>query len=207
MVSTWQQDVTSLRLLADELATLILDCKQAEKAGLSLDEYTSSINTNMDRLKSGIASLESTLEKSEQTGSIPSDELRKWELAILDLSKNQNRLEYMYKPESASIPINRPRPNKWTSVEASSSQLDSGELLQLQNRMIDEQDIHLDILSESIQRQKAIGMRIGEELELHVDLLEETEAAVDETTARLGDSSRRLNQVSSRSRANSQGMF
>ena len=60
----------------------------------------------------------------------------------------------------------------------SNDHLNENELLQLQNRIIDDQDSRLDQLSETIQRQKNLGILIGNELDLHVDLLEETENAV-----------------------------
>ncbi|KAJ3215375.1 hypothetical protein HDU67_000531 [Dinochytrium kinnereticum] len=202
-----EDEVYNLKAVCDEVAAQVMDYKQAERAGLPLDEYTSSIDSNMEKLMLGIAALEEKLEKSEQAGSTPGEELRLWEAEILNLSKAHDRLEYMYKPDIA-MPVSRKKHSKtktsFINLDDATTQLDSGELLQLQTRIMDEQDIHLDILSESIQRQKNIGLRIGEELELHVDLLEETENAVDATTSRLGESSRRLNQVQTQSKTNTQ---
>jgi syntaxin 8 len=59
----------------------------------------------------------------------------------------------------------------------------------------EDQDTHLDVLSESIRRQKEIGMQIGDELELHIDLLDQTEADVDNSQDRLGAAGRRLRSV------------
>ncbi|KAI8613768.1 hypothetical protein BC830DRAFT_1258017 [Chytriomyces sp. MP71] len=74
--------------------------------------------------------------------------------------------------------------------------LTSGELLQLHNRMIDDQDSHLDALSNAILRQKQIGIQIGEELDYHVELLQQTDTVVENTQDRLGNVNRRLGEVS-----------
>ncbi|KAJ3384508.1 hypothetical protein HDU84_002901 [Entophlyctis sp. JEL0112] len=70
--------------------------------------------------------------------------------------------------------------------------MSSGELLQLQTRLIDDQDAHLDALSNTILRQKHIGMQIGDELDLHVNLLQQTDESMERTQSRLGNVNRDL---------------
>ncbi|TPX73876.1 hypothetical protein CcCBS67573_g04857 [Chytriomyces confervae] len=77
--------------------------------------------------------------------------------------------------------------------------LQTGELLQLHNRLIDDQDAHLDVLSNTLLRQKQIGIQIGEELEYHVDLLQQTTVAVDATQSRIGNVNQRLGHVTATS--------
>lgn len=54
------------------------------------------------------------------------------------------------------------------------------------------QDGHLDLLSASIARQRELGLRMGDELELHGELLDEMNTAVDGTTNRLDRARGRL---------------
>jgi len=55
-----------------------------------------------------------------------------------------------------------------------------------------DQDRHLDHLSEAIGRQKELGILISDELDLHAELLEQNEIAVDSTAGRMGTARRRL---------------
>lgn len=71
----------------------------------------------------------------------------------------------------------------------------SREMLQDQQEMMDDQDERLNLLSHSIGRQKDLSMQIGSELDIHHDLLEDTDAAMDRTAARLGKARRRLDKV------------
>ena len=86
----------------------------------------------------------------------------------------------------------------------------SREMLQDQQEMIDgefqevfgrrgadpvDQDERLNLLSHSIGRQKDLSMQIGSELDIHHDLLQDTDAAMDRTAARLGKARRRLDKV------------
>ena len=58
-----------------------------------------------------------------------------------------------------------------------------------------EQDTSLDALVSVIERQKQIGLQINQELDYHIELLEDTEDRVDNTTNRLGAASKRLEVV------------
>jgi hypothetical protein len=55
-----------------------------------------------------------------------------------------------------------------------------------------DQDEHLDILTEAIQRQKEIGNLINQELDTHLQILEETDEHVELTRARLQNTHTRL---------------
>ncbi len=67
------------------------------------------------------------------------------------------------------------------------------ELLQEHEQIMQAQDQALDVLSESIGRQKEMGLQLGNELEEHVMILEETEGRVQNTQNRLAEAGRRLN--------------
>jgi syntaxin 8 len=60
-----------------------------------------------------------------------------------------------------------------------------------------DQDERLNLLSHSIGRQNHLSIQIGSELDLHHELLEDTDAAMDRTAARLHSARRRLDRVAS----------
>ncbi|KAI8377482.1 uncharacterized protein BYT42DRAFT_497805, partial [Radiomyces spectabilis] len=58
-----------------------------------------------------------------------------------------------------------------------------------------EQDQNLDTLSDAIRRQRELGIMIGDELDTHAELIDETEAMVDRTDRKLQQARRKLNHV------------
>ncbi|WVF73071.1 hypothetical protein IAT40_007890 [Kwoniella sp. CBS 6097] len=69
------------------------------------------------------------------------------------------------------------------------------EMLSSQQAMMDDQDERLNLLSNSIGRQNHLSIQIGSELDIHHQLLEDTDAAMDRTAASLGRARRRLDRV------------
>ena len=72
--------------------------------------------------------------------------------------------------------------------------------------LILDQDERLNLLSHSIGRQNHLSIQIGSELDLHHDLLEETDAAMDRTAARLGRARRRLDTVANEAKQHGQSL-
>jgi len=60
---------------------------------------------------------------------------------------------------------------------------------------MDDQDERLNHLSTSINRQNQLSMQIGDELDVHHQLLEDTDGAMDRTAASLGRARKRLDKV------------
>ena len=77
------------------------------------------------------------------------------------------------------------------------------EMLQTQRQMMDQQDVHLDHLAQSIGRQRDLSLQINEELDVHHGLLEEMDEELDRTGNRLSQARRRLDRVARGARENS----
>jgi syntaxin 8 len=60
---------------------------------------------------------------------------------------------------------------------------------------MEDQDERLNHLSTSINRQNQLSMQIGDELDVHHQLLEDTDGAMDRTAASLGRARKRLDKV------------
>lgn len=71
----------------------------------------------------------------------------------------------------------------------------STEMLHAQRQMMDDQDVHLDRLSHSINRQRDISLQINDELDVHTGLLEDLDHELDNTGDRLSGARRRLDRV------------
>lgn len=62
-------------------------------------------------------------------------------------------------------------------------------------RILDQQDEQLDVLGASIARQRELSMRIGDELDEHVAMLDDVDAAVDRHQGRLDRARRQIGRI------------
>ncbi|GJE98218.1 SNARE motif of SYN8 domain-containing protein [Phanerochaete sordida] len=77
------------------------------------------------------------------------------------------------------------------------------EVLHTQQQMMNEQDVRLDELAQSIGRQHHISLQINEELDVHHGLLESLDEEVDHTGTRLSQARRKLDRVARGAKENS----
>lgn len=63
-------------------------------------------------------------------------------------------------------------------------------------RILNEQDEQLDALGASIARQRELSMQIGDELDEHVAMLDDVDAAVDRHQGRLDRARRQVGRIS-----------
>jgi tetrahydromethanopterin S-methyltransferase subunit G len=78
--------------------------------------------------------------------------------------------------------------------------LDNQGILQLQKKKMNDQDALLDVLAQSISRTKEVAITIGNETDEQVGLLEEIDERVDKTSAKVRNTSRRVERVERKSR-------
>ncbi|KAI1798254.1 hypothetical protein LXA43DRAFT_979501 [Ganoderma leucocontextum] len=76
------------------------------------------------------------------------------------------------------------------------------EMLQQQQMLMDNQDVHLDELSRSITRQRDLSLQINDELDVHTGLLEGLDHDLDRTDSRLTGARRRLDRVAKGAKEN-----
>lgn len=75
------------------------------------------------------------------------------------------------------------------------STMDNQQLHQYHSQILDQQDEQLDRLGESIGRQRELSMQIGDELDSHVAMLDDVEAATDRQQSRLDRAKKTLGKV------------
>ncbi|KAJ3258225.1 hypothetical protein HDU77_002397 [Chytriomyces hyalinus] len=229
MAGEWDGQFALLSATIDDSFSTAVEMKAAANAGIETENYKKHLDANAIALREGVSRLEKLLEREELARVRPKDELRRWEGQLLSLSKQIDRLDLMRPGkeetrdrDTARKQLLQSRQQRAALLSASASTssssgaaallsnggnqnendteaLQTGELLQLHNRLIDDQDAHLDVLSNTLLRQKQIGIQIGEELEYHVDLLQQTTVAVDTTQSRIGNVNQRLGHVTATS--------
>lgn len=71
---------------------------------------------------------------------------------------------------------------------------------------MEDQDVHLDNLSHSINRQRDLSLQINGELEEHTGLLESLDEELDRTSGRLSGARRRLDKVAKGAKENGESL-
>ncbi|RCH87859.1 hypothetical protein CU098_009674, partial [Rhizopus stolonifer] len=190
--------LSRLDLLADNTLPIVFERNRLKELKLNVDKYEANVNKNLTQLREGIQVLEQQLSEQEQTGAknTKSDEDK-----LIQLQVKVDKLDALFGLKEASdarkILLGDKR-GKNTSVKFTSIDMDdveNGQILQLQQRIIDDQDQDLDHLSETIRRQRELGLLIGDELETHAQLIDETEDMVDRTDERLRQARKKLDYV------------
>ena len=120
-----------------------------------------------------------------------SGELQKREDTLVDLTNFKDRLEQLADKGVGHATVHMSGARGDDDDEA-----ESGELLRLQRTLRDEQDQHLESLSQVLGRQKQLGQMIGDELDLQNELLEDLDTDVDRTRGRMGRTMNTLDKVS-----------
>ncbi|KAF5381654.1 hypothetical protein D9615_005477 [Tricholomella constricta] len=174
------------------------------------------ITKNLKRLRTGISELETKEGRSEAVVLLRSQYERMRNMLGEDSSAVES-LESEQEPSPSEPSSSSPSPSPPSSVaptpppkppaketeavyspytdDPEAGYHEPGIMLQTQRRMIDEQDEHLDRLSNSINRQHHISLQINDELDVHTGLLEELDTDLDRTGSRLSSARRRLDQV------------
>ncbi|KAF9334724.1 hypothetical protein BG006_001645 [Podila minutissima] len=205
MEATWG---SKLSLVADSTLVTVFERNRCRANGLSSISQDKTIEKNLPRLREGIQQLEAELSEAEQQGTVPSKELASREDTLIKLQGQLEKLEALLQDKDdtnarnvllglnqGSAKHSRSKVVRFSEHEVEVDNLDSSQMLQLHQRIMDDQDSNLDRLSDALGRQQEIGLMIGDELDTHLDLLEETDHLVDRTENRLGMAAKRLAKV------------
>ncbi|KAF9288235.1 hypothetical protein BGZ68_000626 [Mortierella alpina] len=199
---------SKLGLIADSTLVTVFERNRCKANGLSSASQDKTIEKNMPRLREGLQQLEAELSQAEQDASVPSKELASREDTLIKLQQQLEKLEALLQDKDDadaravllglnqnSTKHSRAKIVRFSDNEVEVDNLDNSQMLQLHQRIVDDQDQNLDRLSEAIGRQQEIGLMIGNELDSHIDMLEDTDHIVDRTESRLGIARKQLTKV------------
>ncbi|KAF9918746.1 hypothetical protein BX616_006120 [Lobosporangium transversale] len=195
-------------LIVDSTLVTVYERNRCKANGLSYASQDKTIEKNMSRLREGLQNLEAELSQAEQTASLPSKELANREDILIKLQQQLEKLEALLQDKDDanaravllglnqnSTKHTRSKVVRFSEHEVEVDNLDNGQMLQLHQRIMDDQDQNLDRLSQSLNRQQELGLIIGGELDTHMDLLEDTDHLVGRTESHLGIARRQLAKV------------
>ncbi|KAF9111929.1 hypothetical protein BGX27_004238 [Mortierella sp. AM989] len=199
---------SKLGLIADSTLVTVFERNRCRTNGLSSTSQDKVIEKNMPRLREGLKQLEEDLSQAEQDGSVPSKELASREDTLIKLQQQLEKLEALLQDKDDadaravllglnqnSTKHTRSKIVRFSEHEVEVDNMDNGQMLQLHQRIMDDQDQNLDRLSGALNRQQELGLMIGDELDTHMDLLDDTDHLVDRTGNRLGIARKQLTRV------------
>ncbi|KAG0744956.1 hypothetical protein G6F57_008873 [Rhizopus arrhizus] len=191
--------LSRLDLIADNTLSVILERNRLKELKLDVEKYETNVQKNLTQLKQGIQQLEQQLSEQEQTNT--AKDTKNEENKLIALQVKVDRLEVLVSGNAADattreLLLNNNKnndPPRFNPIDA--NHLENSQILQLQQRIMDDQDQDLDHLSDAILRQRELGLLIGEELETHAILIDETGDMVDRTDERLRRAKKKLDYV------------
>ncbi|KAG1449857.1 hypothetical protein G6F56_008521 [Rhizopus delemar] len=184
--------LSRLDLLADNTLSVIFERNRLKELKLDVEKCEASIQKNQTQLKQGIQQLEQELSVQEQTNT--TKDTKGDEDKLIALQLKVDRLDALLgnqnDPTTRDLLLGNNNKARFNPID--STHLENGQILQLQQRIMDDQDQDLDDLSDAIRRQRELGLLIGDELESHAILIDETEEMVDRTDERLRKAKKKL---------------
>ncbi|KAI9031167.1 hypothetical protein DFJ74DRAFT_654837 [Hyaloraphidium curvatum] len=213
--AVWRADTGDVTAKLEDAANLLFERNKRAKLNLSTETKDAEIAELMRDAREGISKLEGMLSLAEERGTSTPRDLKMWEDSLINLTKQFERIENVALSSNAidsnasarAELLAAPAKKRETLTVLPDDEPDEGrpsdpyadksdpELLQLQKDIMEDQDQSLDALVSVIERQKQIGVQINQELDYHIELLEDTEERVDATTGRLGSAQKRLDVV------------
>eukprot|EP01086_Lenisia_limosa_P015713 TRINITY_DN520_c0_g2_i2.p1 TRINITY_DN520_c0_g2~~TRINITY_DN520_c0_g2_i2.p1 ORF type:complete len:242 (-),score=38.64 TRINITY_DN520_c0_g2_i2:142-867(-) len=184
----WTEAFERASQSADNISSLLSDRENIEKNGGQTAKVTSDARSRINALTNDITALDNALSKMGQDpqahGMTDRDITRRRD-ELVSLQRRKESLSHRLTQSSAQSSAG----STWgagPSGETNATRgLDNGEILQMQNQMMRQQDEDLDMLSETIRRQKDIGMAIGDELDDQEELLGDLNAGMSKTRRQL----------------------
>ncbi|KAJ3261192.1 hypothetical protein HK103_006501 [Boothiomyces macroporosus] len=196
-------DFSKTNELIADITTLFYERKRLVNTSASTFEIDQKITVNVSTVNELINKHEAELSSLEEGGNSV-DQLRELESELLTLSKQFDRIQVMVDSELGTSTARKPIKESFLA-ETQHENLDNHELLQLHERIINQQDAQLDSLAELLTRQKQIGEMISNELDVQVDLLDEVDERANATEQRMRNARNRLDGFMESSSESSRG--
>eukprot|EP00048_Salpingoeca_helianthica_P015597 m.227583 g.227583 ORF g.227583 m.227583 type:complete len:284 (-) comp17252_c0_seq1:27-878(-) len=207
-----------LRVMADRWsAGQDRAARKYEEARAAIDERQRLMNTGQDSTKMNsqarkllnelsllISNLEDMLGEGE---GLPQKEQTRREDLLATFKKRrdelQNQFSRVQRVESdARGQLMGPGGGRQSRETSATQSMGDGALMQQQQHIMREQDQGLEMLQQSIARQRQIGLQIGEELDTHNIMLDDLSAGIDNTGARLNRETKHIIHISEKAKTN-----
>eukprot|EP00164_Ancoracysta_twista_P002782 GFYU01003699.1.p1 GENE.GFYU01003699.1~~GFYU01003699.1.p1 ORF type:complete len:253 (-),score=56.86 GFYU01003699.1:126-884(-) len=222
MADKWLQDFETTRQLADDVQVGMVERQQTLREGGSVAKASAVLRRNMELLGKNLEKLQEQLQALSAKGAITEREATRRKDMISSLKTRKDYLVSTMR-ETATGPdrnfmiahdtreAQQKSQGQWSTHAAYSGRgdmergMNNEELILYQRQTIQDQDRSLDLLSRTIGNTKEIGLAIGDELDLHKNLLDDIDRGVDHNRDKMAKESSRMAKITRKSK--STGLF
>lgn len=208
----WLSGYESASNKADEAQASVNDHERIQRGGQAgVQQAASKVRKTLTELSSKIAQLEEELTAASKQYLITDAELSRRQNLISTLKGRKTDLQSKFNrgpDRSADLDSRnmlmgdgRGGPRQMRIEDDRTVGLDGHGLLNSQAQIMRDQDKGLDILQQSIQRQKQIGLQIGGEVEEQNEMLDTLSSGLDKTGRRLNAETHHTARVAEKSKA------
>eukprot|EP00040_Diaphanoeca_grandis_P033766 m.207688 g.207688 ORF g.207688 m.207688 type:complete len:239 (-) comp32989_c10_seq1:238-954(-) len=195
----------------DHASTIALDCEEIietrrghVREGKDVSKINSSIRRFLNELAMTIQDLEDLLNASAAEYHITDEQYESRQRSIDELKSRRDEMQTAYSrgqggptaPRSGSQSYRNEAYSQGGGRDGYDNNAyggyDGDNAISRQEQVMRDQDDGIDVLSESIARQKNMGLAISGELDLHEDLLDDLGSAMDRTDNRLHATTERV---------------
>ncbi|XP_004206098.1 syntaxin-8 isoform X1 [Hydra vulgaris] len=196
-IDSWQQDYDDANQIGQDIMELINERNSLQRTGSKNSaQIQCTIRKKITDFSNIIKSMKVQLLKSAGGNVVTSKELERRQNQIDTLISREKQIAELFnKPLNSSRHgvLNNGYDNGnsdlWSQTHPSRTyadeELTTDHFYQQQNKIIEEQDKGLEVLSKIIERQKLMGKSIGDELDYHNELIDDIQDQVDSTNQKL----------------------
>lgn len=209
-----------LLLLTDHLKLSLLERERARSLNIDATKQDGQITSSLESLRTGLEQLETQDEEPRELeslrqqynelyaqfhGSAPAASLRSPNEPALraDFAAAQEprRVRFRDDPEDENrTALFEERYQDEPTIDQ--SELSNQQIHEYHRQVIQDQDDQLDVLGQSLGRQRMIGIQMGSEIEEQNEMLDDVERGMDRHTNLLDRAGRRLGDVARKGKAN-----
>lgn len=195
-VDSWSRECEACSILNQNIIKNLELRKKRQKSSLEYNRLTTAVQTELKQFEGEVKELNQKLKLLEGAHSIEPDELyrRKQQVEALQNQLAQvnrkvtqdtrgDRAELFAQPDS-NILINRPASSDGSSFAAENVS-DVNALKQNQIDILERQNRGLEVLSQTISRQRSLASQLGQEVENQNDILDNLADTMDRVDARV----------------------
>lgn len=175
----WLEEYNSALDIAEDVESSIQERNQLEQSGQSSAKVTSQIRRFLNELALAVQTLEDLVNSAHKQYHITDDEYNTRLNQVNELKARRDDLQHTFSVDPMGSG------SGYTNPGYTGGGGYNDEEFMRQQQIMREQDSGLDILQQSIQRQKEMGMAIGTELDDHNVMLDDLNERMENTDGQL----------------------
>eukprot|EP01101_Sappina_pedata_P004325 TRINITY_DN1811_c0_g1_i1.p1 TRINITY_DN1811_c0_g1~~TRINITY_DN1811_c0_g1_i1.p1 ORF type:complete len:242 (-),score=88.61 TRINITY_DN1811_c0_g1_i1:91-777(-) len=199
MSDAFAREYERLNKVADEITGDLQERTKLARRAEPTTSLTASISRKISSFSSALSTFQSTALSNDPSLRISEFERKKRSELISKLVSRKDSIQTMFKQtpdvdaRDALLSFNARQPRSFGTQDTDRTQgVDNHDLVKMGRSLIQEQDKTLEMLGNTLTKQKKIGQEIGSEIDRHNSILEDIEIKVEYTSNNLDRETNRV---------------